>query len=101
MGFLQKMAIIKRFNKTENRQVYYIDYYDENGIRQRENTGSRSNTFAKELLNKRMDEVAHRKKLPERYIPKIKFSDFVDNEYIAIHAKGQSMKLILKASVKS
>ena len=82
------MAIFKKYNKTHGKEVYYIDYYDENGIRQRESTGSSSHTFAKELLNRRMDEVAHRKKLPERYIHKIKFSDFVDNEYLPIYAKG-------------
>jgi integrase len=82
------MAIYKKLNKTDNREVYYIDYYDENGLRQRECTGSSSYTFAKELLIRRKDEVAKRKRLPERYMPKIKFSAFVDNEYIPIHAKG-------------
>ena len=85
---LNKMGIFKEWNKTENRNIYCIDYYDENGKRKRESTGSGSYSFAKELLLNRKDEVAQRKKLPERYIPKIKFSDFVDNEYLAIHAKG-------------
>ena len=70
------MAIFKKFNKTEKRDIYYIDYYDENGKRQRECTGSGSHYFAKEYLNKKLDEVAHRKKLPDRYIPQVKFSDF-------------------------
>ncbi len=39
--FLAKMAIYKKWNKTENRYIYYIDYYDEKGMRQRESTGSR------------------------------------------------------------
>ena len=50
----------------------------------------------KNFLRKRKDEVAHRKKLPERYIPKIKFSDFVDNEYIPIHAKGSKYEANIK-----
>lgn len=82
------MAIYKKLNKTDNREVYYIDYYDENGIRQRESTGSGSHSFAKEYFTKKKDEVAQRKRLPERYAPKIKFSDFVDNEYLPIYAKG-------------
>jgi len=83
-----RMAIFKKFNKTENRHIYYIDYYDENGIRQRESTNSGSHSFAKEYLNNKLDEVAHRKKLPDRYVPQVKFSDFVDKKYIPIHAKG-------------
>ena len=88
MGFLPKMGLTKRKNKEDSRSIYWIDYYDENGIRRRESTGSSSHTFAKELLNKRKDEVAQRKKLPERYMPEIKFSDFVDNEYLPLYAKG-------------
>jgi len=82
------MAIFKKFNKTENRDIYWIDYYDENGIRRRESTGSGSHSFAKEFHTKKLDAVAHRRKLPERYIPKVNFADFVDNEYLPIHAKG-------------
>jgi integrase len=82
------MAIFKKFNKIENRHVYWIDYYDENGVRRRESTGLGSSKFAEELLIRRKDEVARRKRLPERYAPKIKFSDFVDNEYLPIHVKG-------------
>ncbi len=40
------------------------------------------------MLTRKKDEVAHRKKLPDRYIPQVKFSDFVDNEYLPIYAKG-------------
>ena len=94
------MAIFKKFNKTENRYIYWIDYYDENGIRRRESTGSSSHSFAKEYQNKRIDEVAHRKKLPERYIPKIKFTDFVDNEYIPIHAKGSKYEANIKGHLQ-
>ena len=79
------MAIFKKFNKTENRHIYWIDYYDENGMRKRESTGSSSYSFAKEYLNNKLDEVAHRKKLPDRYIPQVKFSDFVDNDYIVCY----------------
>ncbi len=82
------MGIFKKLDKTENREVYYIDYYDEHGERKRESTGSSSASFAKELLISRKDEVAKRKKFPERYLPRIKFSDFVDKEYLPIHAKG-------------
>ena len=94
------MAIYKKTNKTDHREVYYIDYYDENGIRQRECTGSSSHTFAKDLLTKRKDEVAQRKKLPERYMPKIKFSDFVDTEYLPIHAKGLTYEANIKGICK-
>ena len=90
------MAIYKKLNRTDNREVYYIDYYDENGMRQRECTGSSSHSFAKELLTRRKDEVARRKRLPERYMPKIKFSDFVDNDYIPIHAKGSKYEANIK-----
>jgi integrase len=90
------MAIFKEFNKTDNREVYYIDYYDENGIRRRESTGSSSYSFAKEYFNKKKDEVAQRKRLPERYMPKIKFSDFVDNDYIPIYAKGSKYEANIK-----
>jgi integrase len=90
------MAIFKKFNKSENRHIYWIDYYDENGIRKRESTGSSSQSFAKEYLTNKLDEVAHRKKLPERYIPKIKFSDFVDSDYIPIHAKGSKYEANIK-----
>ncbi len=82
------MGIFKKLDKTENREVYYIDFYDENGKRIRESTGSSSRTFANELLTNRKDEVAKRKKLPDRYIPHILLSDFVDNEYVPIHVKG-------------
>jgi len=94
------MAIFKKFNRTDNHEVYYIDYYDENGIRQRECTGSSSYTFAKELFIRRKDEVAQRKKLPERYMPKIKFSDFVDSDYIPIHAKGSKYEANIKGICK-
>src|SRR4030042_2955156 len=90
------MAIFKKFNKSENRHIYYIDYYDENCMRKRESTGSSSHSFAKEYLTNKLDEVAHRKKLPERYVPKIKFSDFVDNDYIPIHAKGSKYEANIK-----
>jgi integrase len=86
------MAIFKKFNKTENRDTYWIDYYDENGIRRRESTGSGSHSFAKEFLTKKLNEVAHRKKLPGRYTPKIKFSGFVDTEYLPIRTKGDRYK---------
>ena len=82
------MGIFKKLHTSENREVYYIDYYDENGVRKRECTGSGSHTFAKELLIKRKDEVAQRRKIPERYIPEVRFSDFIDNEYLPIHAKS-------------
>ncbi len=80
-------GIMKTWNKTENRFIYYLDFYDETGTRKKESTGSGSFAFAKELLIKRKDEVAQRKKLPDRYMPKIKFSDFVDNEYLPVHGK--------------
>jgi len=80
-------GILKKWNKTEKRFIYYLDYYDETGTRRRESTGSGSRTFARDLLFKRKDEIAQREKLPERYMPKIKFSDFVDNEYLPIHGK--------------
>jgi hypothetical protein len=69
------MAIFKKLNKSENREIFYIDYYDENGKRVRESAESGSRSFA---LIKRKDEIAKRKKLPDRYMPKIKFSDFVE-----------------------
>jgi len=80
-------GIMKTWNKTENRFIYYLDFYDETGTRKKESTGSGSFAFARELLIKRKDEVAQRKKLPDRYMPKIKFSDFVDNEYLPVHGK--------------
>lgn len=82
------MAIFKKRDKKANREVYYIDYYDEHGKRQRESTGSTHRAFSKELLTKRRDEVNQRKKFPERYLPEIKFTDFVDNDYLPLHAKG-------------
>jgi len=82
------MGIFKKRDKEENREVYYIDYYDEHGKRLRESTGSSHRAFAKELLTNRKDEVNQRKKFPERYLPEIKFSDFVDNDYLPLHAKG-------------
>ena len=82
------MGIFKKFSKTDNRDVYYIDYYDETGKRQRESSGSSSRTFAKELLTRRKDEAAKRKKLPDRYIPHVLLADFVDNEYLPVHVKG-------------
>ncbi len=94
------MGIFKKWNKSDNREVYYIDYYDENGIRQRECTRSSSHTFAKELLTRRKDEVGQRKKLPERYTPKIKFTDFVDNDYLPIHAKGSKYEANIKGICK-
>ena len=94
------MGIYKEWNKTENRYIYYIDYYDEGGKRKRESTGSSSHAFANELLIKRKDEVAQRKKLPERYIPKIKLSDFVDTEYLPIHAKGLKNESNIKGICK-
>ena len=48
----------------------------------------------------RRAEVAQRKKLPERYTPKIKFSDFVDNDYIPIHAKGSKYEANIKGICK-
>jgi hypothetical protein len=62
------MGIFKKRDKEENREAYYIDYYDEHGRRQRESTGSSHRAFAKELLTKRKDEVNQRKKFPERYL---------------------------------
>ncbi len=94
------MSIFKEWNITENRYIYYIDYYDENGKRKRESTGSSSHAFANELLIKRKDEAAQRKKLPERYIPKIKFSDFVDTEYLPVHAKGLKNESNIKGICK-
>ncbi len=82
------MAIYKKRDKEENREVYYIDYYDEHGKRLRESTGSSHRAFAKELLTMRKDDVNKRKKFPERYLPEIKFTDFVDNDYLLLHAKG-------------
>ena len=82
------MGIYKKWDKEANREVYYIDYYDEHCKRRRESTGSGHRAFAKELLTKRTDEVNQRKKFPERYLPEIKFSDFVDNDYLPLHAKG-------------
>jgi hypothetical protein len=82
------MGIFKKRDKEENREVYYIDYYDEHGKRQRKSTGSSHRVFAKELLTKRKDEVNQRKKFPERYLPEIKFSEFVDNDYLPLHARG-------------
>lgn len=79
------MAISKKFIKSEGRHVYMIDFYDENGKRVRESTGSGSYSFAKELLTRRKDEVAQRKKLPERYLPEIKFSEFVETKYLPLH----------------
>ncbi len=82
------MAIYKKHDKEENREVYYIDYYDEFGRRQRESTGSGSRAFAKELLTKRRDQVNERKKFPERYVPRVQLADFVDNDYLPLHARG-------------
>jgi len=82
------MSIYKKWDETEYRFIQYIDYYDEHGKRIRESTGSSSRSFAKELLTKRKDEVSQRKKFPERYLPEIKFADFVDSEYLPLHAKG-------------
>lgn len=89
LGARCKVGIFKKFSRSENRHIYYIDYYDENGKRVRESTGASAATFAKELLIKRKDEVSMRKKLPDRYISPVNFSEFVDNEYLPIHAKGQ------------
>jgi integrase len=94
--FLAKMAIYKKFNKTEKRDIYWIDYYDENGTRKRESTGSSLHSFAKEYLNNKLDAVAHRKKLPDRYVPHVKLSDFVDNDYLPIYAKGLKSYLTIK-----
>jgi integrase len=80
-------GILKKWNKTENRFIYYLDLYDETGTRKRESTTSASLTFARELLISRKEEIAKRKKLPDRYMPKIKLSDFVDAEYLPIHGK--------------
>ena len=90
------MGIFKKWDKTEDREVYYIDYYDEHGKRIRESTGSSSKTFARELLTNRKDEVAKRKKLPDRYIPRVLFSDFVDKEYLVIHAKASRYEANIK-----
>jgi len=94
------MGIYKHWNNTEKRFIWWIDYYDENGARKRESTGSGSHRFAEELLTKRKDEVAHRKRLPERYMPKIKFSDFVDNDYLSIHIKGAKYEANIKGICK-
>ena len=60
------MGTFKKWNVTEKRWIYYLDYRDENGKRQRPSTGSGSATFANELLTKNIDEVNQRKRLPER-----------------------------------
>jgi integrase len=93
-------GILKSWNKTEKRFIYYLDYYDEHGERKRPSTGTGSLTFARELLINRKDEIAKRKKLPDRYIPKVKFSDFVDNEYIAIHVRGSKYEANIKGICK-
>lgn len=90
------MGIFKKLDKSENREIFYIDYYDESGKRIRESTESGSRSFALELLTKRKDDVAKRKRLPERYMPKVKFSDFVDSEYLPVHAKGLKSESDLK-----
>ena len=94
------MSIYKHWNNSDKRYIWWIDYYDENGVRRRESTGSGSYKFAEELHTKRKDEVAQRRKLPERYIAKIKFSDFVDNDYIPIHAKGSKYEANIKGICK-
>lgn len=38
--------------------------------------------------------------MPDRYIPKIKLSDFVDSEYLAIHAKGVKDEANIKGICK-
>ena len=94
------MAVYKKYNSLLGKKIYYIDYYDENGIRQRESTGLSSLTFAREVLNNRKEEVAKRKKLPDRYLPKINFSDFVDHEYIPIRAIGDKYEANIKGICK-
>jgi integrase len=94
------MGIFRKWSPSEGREVYYIDYYDEHRKRQRESTGSGSKTFAKELLTRRRDEVAQRKKLPDRYIAHTLFSDFVDNEYLKIHARASKYEANIKGICK-
>jgi len=94
------MGIFRKWDKTEGREVYYIDYYDEQGKRIRESTGASSYSFAKELLTQRKDEVAKRKRLPERYLPRVNFSEFVDNEYLPIHARGMKNESNIKGICK-
>ena len=82
------MGIFKKWDESENRFIQYLDYYDEHGKRIRESTGSGSRSFAKELLTRRKDEVSQRKKFPERYVPQVRMADFVDNDYLPLHARG-------------
>jgi integrase len=81
-------GILKKWNETEKRFIYYLDYYDEQAERKRPSTGTGSLTFARELLLHKKDEVNKRKHFPDRYILQVKFSDFVDNEYLPVHVKG-------------
>jgi hypothetical protein len=50
-------GILKKWNETEKRFIYYLDYYDENGVRRRPSTKTRSLTFARELLINKKEEV--------------------------------------------
>jgi hypothetical protein len=56
-------GILKKWNETEKRFIYYLDYYDEHGERKRPSTGTGSLSFARELLVNKKDE-ANRKKTP-------------------------------------
>ena len=77
--------LIKRWVKTRNSYVWDVRLLDENGKKRLYPTGHTSKRLAQEYEAKLRNEIAERKRFPERFLPQKKFSEFVP-EYLEKHA---------------
>jgi integrase len=77
--------LIPKFIKSSNRTEWTVRIYDEHGKRRSFATGLTSKRMVEEYERKLLTEVAEKKLFPERFLPKVKFKDFVP-DYLQKHA---------------
>ncbi len=77
--------LIPKWNITNNRTEWAVRIADEHGKKKYFATGLTSKRMAQEYEAKLRTEISERKLFPEKFLPQVKFKDFVP-EYLQKHA---------------
>jgi integrase len=77
--------LIKKWNKTRKVFLYYVRLINEQGKKQLYAPGHTSKKVASQFEAKLKNEIAERKMFPDRFFPRVKFSDLAQ-EYLKKHA---------------
>jgi integrase len=77
--------LIKRWNKSRNAFLYYPRLIDETGKKRFFTPGHTSKKMAEQYESKLKREIDEKRMFPERFLPKIKFSEFI-LDYLQKHA---------------